>query len=254
MQAEQDNIITLVLVFSATVGILIIFFLWVIINNYRTNVKRKIERLQSIIDTQESERFRIGKNLHDEIGMCLSSVKIHVDNIYYSETIEDAKELAVMAKSQLDDIISEVRVIVRNIIPHNIGVTGLVAAIKELISSFVRHETINITFEYDTLPYLSVESQVDLYRVIQELLSNALKYSHGDSIAITLKVDSMIITLLFSDNGRGFDTSSMQSGMGLKNLRSRVALYSGSLEVISDLNHGTQYTIRCPIKKLQQKI
>lgn len=202
----------------------------------------KINSMQSVIEGQELERERIAKDLHDSLGGLLSAIKLQFEKVKSDSDIvgEDFDN----AQGLLDTAVDEVRSISRNLQPGSLSDMGLVAAINDLVNRYVGEAYPEIDFQHYNIPKdLDNMFATSIYRIIQELLNNAIKYANANEIIIQLNREDEEIIISLEDDGVGFNTKSFEKGMGLENVQSRVKYLKGDLQIDSEENIGTSYLI-----------
>ena len=218
------------------------------INNQKIRVledKVKIKGMQSMIEGQELERERVAKDLHDSLGGLLSTIKLQFDSVKVKiKEVEHVKEYK-KANKLLDTAVEEIRTISRNMQPAALSNLGLIPAITDMINRFDNESYPDIDFQFYNIPKrLDATIALSIYRVIQELLHNAIKHSKASEILIQLNRDGKELVLQFEDDGVGFDMASLpKRGMGLSNIKSRVNYLKGSVEIDSKPGQGTSYLI-----------
>ncbi len=215
----------------------------------------KIKNLQSMVLGQEAERTRIAQDLHDSLGGTLSTLKLQYDalQVEHEGLTDDGEYLRIMG--MIDGACNEVRDIARNLKPISLGKLGLTAALKDLVNRYSLKGIMDIslhTHEVDGV--LSEEAKLHVYRIIQELLNNALK--HADATEIDVQVNKMDgeLFIVVEDNGKGFDLDNTAHGLGLGNLQSRVNVLRGEIEIDSSRDLGTSVTVHIPIQTAQFEI
>lgn len=202
----------------------------------------KISSMQSVIEGQELERKRIAQDLHDSLGGLLSAIKLQFEKVrsdsdFKIEGFDNAQGL-------LDTAVDEVRSISRNLQPSSLNDMGLVAAINDLINRYTGEAYPDIDFQNYNIPRdLDNMFATSIYRIIQELLNNAIKYAKASEIIIQLNKEEDEIIISVEDDGIGFNTKSFDKGMGLENVQSRVKYLKGDLQIDSQENVGTSYLI-----------
>ncbi len=217
--------------------------------------EQELLSVQSILETQDRERKRIARDLHDRLGSMLSWIKITFQSS--EEKIEQLKlenrQSYQEAVKKLDEAVELTREIAQNLDSGVLKKFGLVPAIKELIQSIEKSVGLNIEFEHSALKERLVPSTEEaLYRIIQEVLNNVLKHAQAKEVTIQITRNNGNLNLLIEDNGTGFDVKTVlknESGMGLKNIRSRLQPLKGSIEFDSRQGRGTIVIINLPIKK-----
>jgi PAS domain S-box-containing protein len=222
-----------------------------------TRRKRTEEQLRNlslkVLSAQESERKRIGRELHDGVGQTLSAVKILLEKQLglLHEQAADA-DLAQLERSlpYIEGAIVEIRRILLDLRPAMLDDLGLVAAVKWLCREFsARFKNIEVRTE------ISVnENSVDetrktvLYRVLQEALNNVAKHSKASWVRVRLVESDGALQLSVKDDGKGFDPGEGAPGVGLPGMRERIELVSGSFQVYSARREGTEIRAEVPIQ------
>jgi len=206
----------------------------------------KISSMQSVIEGQELERERIAKDLHDSLGGLLSAVKLQFEKVRTNEDYNNGE--FDNAQNLLDTAVDEVRSISRNLQPGSLKNMGLVAAINDLVNRYVGDTYPDIDFQhYNISRDMDNMLATSIYRIIQELLNNAIKYAKASEIIMQLNKEDDEVVISFEDDGVGFNTKSFEKGMGLENVQSRVKYLKGDLQIDSQENVGTSYLIRVKI-------
>jgi signal transduction histidine kinase len=146
---------------------------------------------------------------------------------------------------QLDTSVTELRRIARNMVPETLLKFGLEIALKDLCEFYMR-DGLRITSEmFGIQKNIAMNVQLNIYRIVQELISNAIKHAHADNLILQCSQNENTIFITFEDNGQGFDmdTLSDKKGMGLDNLKNRIAFLQGKFEVHSAPGEGTSIDI-----------
>jgi signal transduction histidine kinase len=199
------------------------------------------EILRTTILSQEKERKRIAQDLHDEVGAMLSVVKLNIALFERkSETIQ-SKELAHETKKYLDEIILQVRRISRALMPPSLEKLGLSVAIEELVNWINKSGQIQVELWKTGEPFrFSDKKELALFRIVQELLNNAIKHSQASVITIKLRYSPAGMSVSIIDNGVGFELKKMvKTGLGLKNLESRIQILGARMKLKSAPGQGT---------------
>lgn len=210
--------------------------------------KNKISLLSAMLDGQESERTRIARDLHDGLGGFLSALKIELSSTFKTETVDQF--LATNTLSRIDYAVDELRFISQNLMPETLIKYGLGEAIKSYCTR-MRNKGIQLLcqiFHYSN--DLRQDKELILYRIMQELVTNAIKHAQATTIFVQLLKSDNKVTLTIEDNGKGFDKSLLlknRSGSGLTNIMSRIEYIDGELDIHSEPGNGTTFTIECII-------
>jgi len=208
----------------------------------------RILQMNAMLQGQEVERIRIAKDLHDGLGALLSTVKLHFQSV--QKEIEALSKLTIYQKANhlLDNACTEVRRIAHNMMPDALSKLGLIQALDDLLEGLrlkgqkVSLEVIN--FEIQEIPK---DIELMIYRIIQELINNITRHAKAESIIVQLSIHENELYISVEDDGCGFDVQKTSDGIGLKNIKSRVAYLGGSLEVESTRNVGTTTNITIPL-------
>ena len=205
--------------------------------------------LKAIIETEEKERLRFAKDIHDSIGQQLSAIKFYIGTS--ADAVEDPRQKSILLKANaaLVDVQADMRNICFNIMPKSLEVFGLVKAVEELCSKNELLSQINIAIkESRDFPRMSIQQEFALFRIIQEFINNSLKHSKADTLRIEFKCKKKMALISLRDNGIGFNLASLRNqGMGLSNVSSRIKPYNGEVDIISQPGKGTKYEISIPM-------
>ncbi len=207
--------------------------------------------LRAIIETEEKERVRFAKDIHDSIGQQLSAIKFYIGAS--ADGVDDPRQKSILLKANaaLVDVQADMRNICFNIMPKSLEIFGLVKAVEELCSKHELLQKMKISIhESPAFRRLPVQQEFALFRIIQEFINNALKHSQADKLKVRFTETGNKARIILMDNGIGFDTKKLHDqGMGLNNVQSRIRPYNGEVEIISRPGRGTRYEITVPIDK-----
>ena len=211
--------------------------------------REKLKVTEAMLDGEEHERERVARDLHDGLGGMLAGVKIGLSGWKNNtpEVSNDHELLRVIG--QLDSSVTELRRIARNMVPETLLDFGLEVALKDLCEFYMR-EDLQINFEaFNIKADIPIAVQLHIYRIAQELISNAIKHANASRIILQCSQDSTIFLITFEDNGIGFDYDKQvqHKGMGLKSIRNRVNFFNGNLEIQSEVGEGTTINIELKI-------
>jgi signal transduction histidine kinase len=206
----------------------------------------EVNSINSYMEGQEKERTRIAAELHDRLGSLLSTVKLHFSSFEAAneENIKD-KETFNFALDLLDNSVEEVRSISHNLSKGILTQFGLQAAVENLRDQINAAGSIQVKLikagpEYNINP----ESEIELFRVIQELITNAIKHSQSKEIYIQLISDDEGLNVIVEDYGVGFNIDKLKSkGIGIQNLKTRIEKIGGTYHLESTVGKGTSIII-----------
>lgn len=212
--------------------------------------EQELKSYASMLEGQDKERQRVASDLHDRLGGILSTVKAYFQTI--DDKISSLEDKTVSQYNKASELLSEAVDEVRNI-SHDLhsGVLknfGLLVAINDL------KDTIELTGKLNVELYISgdrkemsASTEIDIYRLIQELFSNTMKHAEADKVTIQISFMDNSINIIFEDDGVGFDMSNVKKGIGLKNIEARATKMSGDVNIDSRLGRGTIVIIDIPI-------
>jgi signal transduction histidine kinase len=209
--------------------------------------RHQLAIFQSSIDAMEDERRRVSRDLHDEIGAALSMLRLQVGQLNVTREIisDNTEKLIVGSKQLIDSTIENVRRISNDMLPHGLEEFGLKYALEILCDKVENASNIVIDLDANDLERLENRLELALYRILQELLNNTLKHAQANQVSIVFKVSSTDITIIYRDNGKGFDMNNLEKrGLGLKNIESRVSMINGNLTYHSAVGEGIEVTIK----------
>lgn len=206
------------------------------------------ELLAASVSVQESERARIARNLHDEIGSLLTAARLYLRQL---PTEAPGKTPAIREQSLaiVDDMIHNTRRITHDLLPPTLEKFGFQAAAEDLCVRIDRTDSLRVTLvDNSTDRRLRPAAELALYRILQELLNNTLKYAAARTVSLKLDRSPTAFTFLYTDDGRGFDPALADGkGLGLRNIEGRVSVVGGRLERITSPGNGLRVTITLPL-------
>jgi len=206
---------------------------------------------KAIADAQEKERAELGRELHDNILQLLStSVMYAAHSLCHPE---DYKEFIIKTKEHTEAAILALRKLSHALVgPTHDASMGLIDALEELTSNISVLKGIKVIFSYCTFKedQYGVGLKLVIYRIIQEQLNNILKHSEASEIYIELIKDSANLTVIITDNGKGFDTFVRKSGIGLKNIMHRAEMHNGVVHILSSPGNGCRMKVIFPLNNL----
>ncbi|MBE4949781.1 tetratricopeptide repeat-containing sensor histidine kinase [Chryseobacterium culicis] len=235
----------------------LLIFLFIIFRKNKKISEQKIKEIKqqeelsltkAILDGEERERERIARDLHDGLGGMLAGVKINFSTWSSSHLHPEKDQEFYRILSQLDHSVSELRHVARNLMPESLLNFGLETALQDLCEFYVR-KNLDIDFQaIDIESKLPLNVQLNIYRIVQELLANAVKHAGASSILLQCSQSGKNFMITIEDNGKGFDKNieKTSKSMGLRNLKNRVSYLKGKMEINSD-QQGTAINIELNI-------
>ena len=204
------------------------------------------EMTRKLIRSQEQERTRIGRELHDDINQRLAMLTIELEQLQ-SNPSQFETRLEKLRK-EVNEVSNDVQALSHDLHSSKLEYLGVVAGMRSWCTEFAERQRMEIDFRSDVTSTLPCEVGLTLFRVLQESVHNALKHSAAKKIDVHLREDGSEIHLVVTDRGRGFDIAAalQGKGLGLTSMRERVRLINGSLSMNSRPNAGTTIHIRVP--------
>ncbi len=213
---------------------------------------RELEMLQELVNAQEEERRRIARNLHDELGQQLIALRLKLENIrnnsennLIQSELDKAQEIAKQIDDGIDFFAWELR-------PAALDDLGIYRAIEKYINEWSQYSGITVELLPSSIKDLrfSLETEINLYRIVQEALNNINKHAHAIKAEIVLEKRENKIVLIIADDGKGFVPqlkANNNTKIGLIGMQERVTLLGGDLEIESVLGKGTTIYVKVPI-------
>ncbi len=213
--------------------------------------EQEIKSINAMIQGQEQERQRVAEDLHDRLGSLLSTVKLNFSGLERKmEPVLQGSEQYKKGINLLDEACSEVRKIAYNMASGVLQKYGFITSVEELAKSIESSGNVKMNlFAHNTEIPLDKESEINLYRITQELISNILRHAGATEINLHFNVLDDMATLIVEDNGIGFNTSAKSKGMGIRNMQARVNKLDGTIDFDSAPGRGTTVVICVPVKE-----
>lgn len=206
---------------------------------------------KATLDAQEKERKRIAESLHNGLGQLLYGVKLTLNDLHLKPNdiwLEEHQQILQETEKLLNEAINEARRMSHELIPSILEDFGLKTAIEDICRQF-KH-VLHITCNFTDLPArMDQYTEIALYRIIQELVTNVIKHAAATQASIYIDV-STNINVIVKDNGKGFttQTGNKHGGIGLKTIQSNVKMLNGKLLITSAPGEGTTINITIPNK------
>lgn len=212
------------------------------------------ELLNAGILAQEEERRRVAVELHDSIGGLLSATKIYVSNVNQDIDAAQFELFKQKALKTLNENISEVRTITNDLLPQSLERLGIVSATRALTVKLEELKNIKVDFGTNEECRFESDREKALFRILQELINNALKHSEASHVEIGFEFFGQQLKVYYKDDGKGFDKKSYEKkqdrkSFGLKNMESRMAFLEGKMEYHTAPNEGVVVRLQLPLVK-----
>ena len=220
-----------------------------IIRNQQLYIEATKAVAQAVVDAQEKERAEIGYELHDNVNQILSTARVFLDLAKNDE--KERMNLIDRSSTNIANAVSEIRRISRSLVPASLSDLGLILSIEDLLDSIRISKAIRVEFYHsgDIETAISEKGKLMLFRIIQEQVTNVLKHAEARQLVIELMVDSGVISLSITDNGKGFDMEKVKSkkGVGLHNIANRTELFNGKMNMVTSPGNGCKLNIIIPL-------
>ncbi|MCG8574880.1 MAG: sensor histidine kinase [Flavobacteriales bacterium] len=204
--------------------------------------KQELVSIQSMLEGQEKERKRISEDLHDRLGSTLAAAKM-----YLEVSLEDTKKEKTHQKTYklLDQAIEDTRSIAYNLMSGALSRFGLSVALENLKNTVEEAGRIKVVLNLDLEEKrFPSDVEINIYRIIQETFSNSLKHANAKTLIVDLRQENSNIFLDISDDGKGFNPTTIKRGMGINNIEARISKLNGELNINSTPGNGTKYQIK----------
>ena len=207
--------------------------------------EQEMNLIKASIEGQDEERKRIAQELHDSIGGNLAGIKLQMASLNgHSEKYKGITD-------QLDETYQLVRDISHTLIPKKFKQNAFTTLVRDYINSISSTGQLEIGFHphpEEGINSVEEKIQMELFKIIQELTTNTLKHAEAKNVDIHLSLIENELSLLFEDNGKGFDTSMVSKGIGSQNMQNRINELKGRLNIDSSIGRGTIISIEIPLK------
>ncbi|AWK06867.1 histidine kinase [Flavobacterium crocinum] len=229
----------------------------------RLNLENTTEKINQqkiisskIVENQENEQNRIAKEIHDGIGQMLTGLKFSLESINLDDREKSEQKIEYLKKLSLD-IIKGVRTATFNLMPPELSDHGIVSSLAKLTQELSKLTGKEILFYNKTDFDRRLDSliEINIYRLTQEAINNAIKYAESSHIIVQLSHSETLLSIIIDDNGKGFDINSVdkkrnsESGMGLLFMKERIQYINGRVFINSIPGEGTRITFNIPILK-----
>jgi signal transduction histidine kinase len=203
------------------------------------------------LEIQEQTFQQISREIHDHIGQRLTLARLYINSLLESINITQIDALKE-SSNLIEEAIGDLKHLSRSLTANIIRDEGLLQALKLEVERVSKITSLRIEMDYgDNLPFLSLENELIIYRIIQEAIQNIIKHAKATHVNISLSFSNRVLLLEIRDNGKGFDLSAFRSAptshkSGLDNLKKRAALLQGELNINSEEGKGTSLQFKFP--------
>lgn len=255
--AERYLLIYMIAVLVIVTSLVIIFFVVFLKRKNKLlldRIKREqafdAEIVQAQTETQEQTLKNIGWELHDNVGQLLAFASMQL-SILKMQVTDDVKDKFKDTSEALKESLKEVRSLSRSLNNEVVLNIGFEKSINNELDRLKKMKFASATLELkgEKVDFNNKKDEIIIFRIIQEFLSNSVKYSEAKHLKIVLEYMPGLLKIVASDDGKGFDTDNIEKGSGLLNMKSRADLIKAKLNMVSKPNEGVQLMIEYPFKK-----
>ena len=244
---KEDRIRWIILWFSMAILLMfagILLIQWRLQKNKIRYQTQMLSSANKIIEAEENEKARLGRDFHDITGQKFTSLSAYLETLDFPD--REKKERAL---EMLGEIGASVRKMSQRMNRTWLERFSLEDSLSGLCNDFIRLTGLDLEFHQPSAyPIMPREASIHLFRIVQELLTNSVKHAQGSKVNLSISAEGTNLVVKYSDNGPGFDQKSATGkGMGLNNLSERVTLLNGSIETDSREGFGTFYQITIPV-------
>ncbi len=216
--------------------------------------EKQLTATQAVLQGQDEERTRLAKDLHDGLGGMLSGIKFSFGHMKENLVMtQDTQQAFERSMDMLDTSIKELRRVAHNMMPESLVKFGLDASLDDLCRYLNRPGVVRVSYQSMGLKEAQADKgmAVNVYRIVQELVNNALKHAAPSQILVQIAVHDLHFAITVEDNGRGFDVTALKDadGIGWSNIRNRIDYLNGTLDVQSAPQKGTSVLIEFNLAK-----
>lgn len=211
--------------------------------------EKNLANANSVIEGEEKERKRIAQELHDGIGVLLSTASVHFSNVE-DKADKGISEMTHKAKLLLDRASNEIRHISHNMMPGVLSKFGIYEAMTDIFEELDEDTDIKTTFIIEgEKRHLHENAEIMIFRIVQEMVNNTIKHSEANEVVCKVIIEGDNVSISYSDNGCGFDLEKIgtKTSFGLNGIHSRVKFLNGEIRVESAHSEGTKYFIKVSV-------
>ncbi|RXK60956.1 PAS domain S-box protein [Lacibacter luteus] len=209
--------------------------------------QKKTEIIEAVIQAQERERSEIAYELHENINQVLSSGKMMLDFVATAD--ESTNNYITQIKKNIGEAVNEIRRISQSINPKSLELVGLSGAIDDLLGRINSDQKLSISYyteAFDETKKYNADAELTVFRIVQEQMINIIRHSNATDVTIDLSSDDHELSLSIIDNGIGTDLSSIQKGLGFRNIVNRAEHYNGHVTIDSAPGKGCRLELHIP--------
>jgi signal transduction histidine kinase len=255
MDAPATPLSNAIVITAIVIACLLLYFIGNMVSRQRKRLE--LQRRYFLDETAllEKERTRIARDIHDELGPLLTATRMQLQRLQ-QEAGEEQQAMFRKTEEQLAHLTRRLREIAANLTPAVLVRKGLKNAIHDFLERSEELSPIRFSFICTLRTNLPPSFSIHLYRIVQEIVHNAIRHSRATQLAIRISEDRGRLYLSVMDNGQGFTPPPVleeSEGMGLRSIYSRTAMLGGLVECVSAPGKGVDYFIDIPLKSIYGK-
>jgi signal transduction histidine kinase len=256
MSNINQEIGSLIVILTFVFVAIIIFVASLILYSQRKIRQKQTESFYDILNAVETEKERVAKDLHDQAGPILSKISMNMEMVSGKLDENDWAKFKIENRQLIDNLIYDLKATSYDLMPRVLQSHQLLIALEDFCEMMARGLKTEIEFSSQgELPDMNKQTELNIYRIVQEIVNNAIKYANASVIHVLAKVTKTHFSIEISDDGKGFDLEKAMNNnsksIGLKNIHSRVDLLNGDIVCSTTLNKGTLYRIKFQLDKLE---
>ena len=209
---------------------------------------QELDGIDAIIDAQEKERDKIANDLHDNLGSKMATLKLYIEEISTVHHENERELLLNKLKKLTDDTYKTVRTIAHK---QNFGTfinKGLIPSIQAIANQISDSHKLSVkVINVNVNKNISNTLEIQIFRIIQELLTNCIKHAGATEVLIQFSEYDHILNIIVEDNGQGFDNNKIAFGYGLNNIKKRIEKIGGTIEIETELKIGSSIVLNIPL-------
>lgn len=253
MDANEKAFYDAVMIAFGIIGTILAFFFVSIVRQQLRYRKLSRAKINAEIATLEKERKRIAGDLHDDVGPLLSAIRLQINHI---EAEDDYQQQLIDKSSQyIDEVIQKMREISNDLLPNVLVRRGLIAAVQDFLKKVTPGTGMEVSFDHDVPQRLPTDMEVNLYRIVQEIVHNTIKHAKATKLSLALLQQGDKLVLSTADNGKGFPSDKAGqagTGHGMLTLQSRTELMGGDFDYTTAPGKGVAFYFEFPVVILKQ--
>lgn len=247
MDTIETRIYTAFIIGSVVIGALFLYFLVTMFRNHRKHFSILRKYYLNEVELLEDDRGRIARDLHDDLGPLVSVANLLIRNCKGAD--DEDREYLAKAEQSLNELTVRFGEIAKNLVPGVLIGKGLKPAIEEFLNRYRTVSSIEFLFTCELKQEPVHHFGLHLYRLVQELVHNAIKHSKAKKVELRIIERKGMIHLFYFDDGVGLSTNIQNEGLGIHNMRSRATMLNGVMEVDEKNERGATLYFALPIKQ-----